>query len=224
MPPDFPMMEGEDVDDDEEQDISDEDNLSVSDQSEEEGEEMDEASDEENENPAASVPAKRSAEQVLSSNKEKVNKVAKVEKALEQTQKSVEKPVEQKKKIKEEPKKEEAAKKPEKKTLPSGLVIEEVKEGQGARAKNGKRVFMRYVGKLTNGKEFDANRNGKPFSFVLGKGEVIKGWDLGIQGMQIGGVRRLTIPAKLAYGPRGAPPDIPSNATLIFDVKLLDVK
>lgn len=111
------------------------------------------------------------------------------------------------------------------KKLPSGLVMEDLKKGDGARAKNGSRVLMRYVGKLaSNGKLFDQNTQGKPFSFVLGKGEVIKGWDIGIQGMQVGGMRRLTIPAALAYGKRGAAPDIPPNATLTFDVKLLEVK
>ena len=83
---------------------------------------------------------------------------------------------------------------------------------------------MRYVGRLTNGKQFDANMTGKPFSFKLGKGEVIAGWDEGIKGMQVGGQRRLTCPPKLAYGKAGAPPDIPSNSTLVFDVKLLEIK
>jgi FK506-binding nuclear protein len=83
---------------------------------------------------------------------------------------------------------------------------------------------MRYIGKLTNGKVFDKNVSGKPFSFLLGRGEVIKGWDLGIAGMKAGGERKLTIPAPLAYGKRGAPPDIPKNATLVFDVKLLSMK
>ena len=123
----------------------------------------------------------------------------------------------------EEEKNNDAAEK--KRTLPSGLIIEDkvIAKG-GARAKNGKRLSMRYVGRLQNNKIFDQNTKGKPFSFILGRGEVIKGWDIGLQGMQVGGTRRLTIPAALAYGKSGAPPDIPSNATLIFDVKLLDVK
>lgn len=68
-----------------------------------------------------------------------------------------------------------------------------------------------------------ANKKGKPFSFSVGKGEVIKGWDIGVQGMSVGGERRLTIPANLAYGSK-SPPGIPSNSTLIFDVKLLAIK
>jgi FK506-binding nuclear protein len=113
---------------------------------------------------------------------------------------------------------------PEKRTLPSGLVIEDRVIGNGPRAKPGKKVAVRYVGKLMNGKVFDSNTKGAPFTFKLGKGEVIKGWDLGVAGMNVGGERKLTIPSKLAYGSRGAPPDIPKNADLVFEVKLLEVK
>ncbi|KAF9412084.1 peptidylprolyl isomerase fpr4, partial [Podila epigama] len=131
---------------------------------------------------------------------------------------------------KEEPKKEapkkEAPKKeePKKTVLANGLVIEDVKVGTGAAAKSGKKIGMRYIGRLTNGKVFDKNTSGQPFHFNLGRGEVIKGWDQGIQGMQLGGERRLTIPPALAYGARGAPPDIPKNATLVFEVKLVTLK
>ncbi|RUP46630.1 hypothetical protein BC936DRAFT_146705 [Jimgerdemannia flammicorona] len=109
-------------------------------------------------------------------------------------------------------------KKPKKQTLPNGLVIEDIKIGTGPKAKAGKKIGMRYIGRLTNGKVFDKNVNGKPFHFNLGKGEVIKGWDIGIAGMQLGGERKLTIPATLAYGSQGSPPDIPKNATLEFEV------
>jgi FK506-binding nuclear protein len=71
---------------------------------------------------------------------------------------------------------------------------------------------------------FDKNISGSPFTFLLGRGEVIKGWDIGVAGMQVGGERKLTIPAPLAYGKQGSPPVIPSNATLIFSVKLLAIK
>lgn len=111
---------------------------------------------------------------------------------------------------------------PSQKTLPSGLVIEDVKVGDGPAAKPGKRLGMRYIGKLTNGKQFDANTGGKPFSFVLGRGEVIAGWDQGLAGMAVGGERRLTIPAKLAYGNQKIP-GIPANSTLKFDVKLVSI-
>lgn len=110
------------------------------------------------------------------------------------------------------------------KTLPNGLIMEDSVIGVGPRAKSGKKVFVRYIGKLQNGKVFDSNTKGAPFSFKLGKGEVIKGWDIGIQGMNVGGSRKLTIPAALAYGASGAAPDIPKNAVLTFEVKLLEVK
>ncbi|KAI9308657.1 hypothetical protein BJ944DRAFT_195594 [Cunninghamella echinulata] len=110
------------------------------------------------------------------------------------------------------------------KKLPNGLIVEDKKIGTGNSAKTGNRVGLRYLGKLTNGKTFDKNTNGKPFRFILGKGEVIRGWDIGITGMKIGGERRLTIPSKLAYGNRGMPPDIPPNSDLVFDVKMVDLK
>ena len=106
----------------------------------------------------------------------------------------------------------------------SGLVIDTVKEGAGAEAKSGGQVTVHYVGTLTNGKKFDSSRDrGEGFSFSLGAGEVIKGWDEGVAGMKIGGVRKLTIPPELAYGARGFPPVIPPNSTLVFEVELLEV-
>ncbi|KAF2821595.1 hypothetical protein CC86DRAFT_358535 [Ophiobolus disseminans] len=105
----------------------------------------------------------------------------------------------------------------------SGVTIDDKKEGKGKAAKKGDRVEMRYIGKLKNGKVFDSNKKGKPFSFKLGVGQVIKGWDVGVAGMTPGGERRLTIPAALAYGKKGAPPDIPANADLIFDIKCISV-
>ncbi|KAJ2522925.1 peptidylprolyl isomerase fpr3 [Coemansia sp. RSA 2049] len=108
--------------------------------------------------------------------------------------------------------------------LQGGVIAEIKQEGTGAGAKKGARVGMHYIGKLTNGKVFDKNVKGKPFWFRLGAGEVIKGWDVGILGMKKGGERRLTIPAAMAYGKRGAPPDIPANATLVFDIRLIDFK
>ncbi|KAJ2850901.1 peptidylprolyl isomerase fpr3 [Coemansia brasiliensis] len=123
-------------------------------------------------------------------------------------------------------KKEQHKEKGEKKTLnlQGGVVAEVKKEGTGNGVKKGARVGMHYIGKLTNGKVFDQNTKGKPLWFRLGAGEVIKGWDVGVAGMKKGGERRLTIPAAMAYGKRGAPPDIPPNATLVFDVRLVDFK
>lgn len=116
------------------------------------------------------------------------------------------------------------AKKGVSKTLPSGLVITDTIVGTGPKAKRGKKISVRYIGKLKNGKVFDSNTKGKPFQFKLGASEVIKGWDVGFEGMQVGGTRKLSIPANMAYGARGAPPAIPPNAQLEFEMKLLEVK
>ncbi|KAF2711280.1 hypothetical protein K504DRAFT_465051 [Pleomassaria siparia CBS 279.74] len=103
-----------------------------------------------------------------------------------------------------------------------GVTVEDKKEGKGRAAKKGDKIEMRYIGKLKNGKQFDSNKKGKPFSFKLGVGEVIKGWDIGVVGMTAGSERRLSIPAKLAYGNK-ALPDIPANSELIFDIKCISV-
>lgn len=104
-----------------------------------------------------------------------------------------------------------------------GVTVDDRKIGSGRVVKNGDSVGVRYIGKLANGKQFDANKKGKPFTFKVGKGQVIKGWDVGIVGMSIGGERRLTIPANLAYGSK-ALPGIPANSQLTFDVKLIEIK
>ncbi|HTN83126.1 MAG TPA: FKBP-type peptidyl-prolyl cis-trans isomerase [Sorangium sp.] len=105
------------------------------------------------------------------------------------------------------------------------LGIEDVKEGTGAEAKPGQTVTVHYVGTLTDGSKFDSSRDrNQGFSFNLGAGQVIKGWDQGVAGMKIGGVRKLTIPPELGYGARGFPPVIPPNSTLLFEVELLSVK
>jgi len=105
------------------------------------------------------------------------------------------------------------------------LLIEDIRVGTGAEAKAGNTVDVHYVGTLTNGSKFDSSRDrGKPFSFPLGAGRVIQGWDQGVAGMKIGGLRKLTIPPHLGYGARGAGGVIPPNATLIFEVELLGVR
>lgn len=104
------------------------------------------------------------------------------------------------------------------------LKIEDMKVGTGAEAKSGKHVTVHYVGTLTNGKKFDSSRDrGTGFDFNLGAGEVIQGWDQGVAGMKVGGLRKLTVPPELGYGARGFPPVIPPNSTLIFEVELLEV-
>ena len=104
------------------------------------------------------------------------------------------------------------------------LQIEDIKVGDGTEATSGKKVTVHYVGTLTSGNKFDSSRDrGKGFSFELGRGQVIKGWDQGVAGIKIGGMRKLTIPPDLAYGERGFPPVIPPGSTLVFEVELLGV-
>jgi FKBP-type peptidyl-prolyl cis-trans isomerase FkpA len=110
-------------------------------------------------------------------------------------------------------------------TTASGLVFEELTVGSGNAATAGQKVSVHYTGWLTNGTKFDSSKDrGEPFVFPLGKGHVIKGWDEGVAGMKVGGKRKLTIPPGLGYGARGAGNVIPANATLVFEVELLDVK
>ncbi|MDO8575048.1 MAG: FKBP-type peptidyl-prolyl cis-trans isomerase [bacterium] len=106
-----------------------------------------------------------------------------------------------------------------------GVKIEILREGAGAEAKNGSAVSVHYTGVLENGTKFDSSVDrGTPFEFTLGAGQVIRGWDIGVEGMKIGEKRKLTIPSPLAYGERGAGGVIPPNAALIFEVELLGVK
>ncbi|MFY0571870.1 FKBP-type peptidyl-prolyl cis-trans isomerase [Archangium lansingense] len=105
------------------------------------------------------------------------------------------------------------------------LKKDDVKVGTGTEAKSGKTVTVHYVGTLTNGSKFDSSRDrGQGFTFRLGAGQVIQGWDMGVDGMKVGGVRKLTIPPELGYGAGGFPPVIPPNSTLVFEVELLDVR
>ena len=109
-------------------------------------------------------------------------------------------------------------------TSPTGLIVEEVVVGNGTTAESGQRVSVHYTGWLTDGTKFDSSKDrDDPFEFPLGAGHVIKGWDEGVQGMKVGGTRKLTIPPALGYGARGAGGVIPPNATLVFEVELLGV-
>jgi peptidylprolyl isomerase len=108
---------------------------------------------------------------------------------------------------------------------PKQLEVKELEEGSGAEAKSGGEVTVQYVGvNYKNGKEFDSSwSRSEPFTFTLGAGEVIPGWDQGVEGMKIGGRRELVIPPELAYGESGAPPAIGPNETLVFVIDLLEV-
>ncbi|KAG4108194.1 hypothetical protein H8356DRAFT_1301156 [Neocallimastix lanati (nom. inval.)] len=240
-------IDDEDMDDDEESDAMDEDedeedyvDEGEEDDDEEEDDDDDDEIDEEEvkklkadakksinkkaEKKAAPVKEEKKSEKKVEKKEEKKTPAKEEKKAEKKTEKKTEKKAEKKAEKKKAEADAETEKTPKKRTLSSGLVIEDITIGTGAKAKSGKRVGVRYIGKLAkNGKVFDQNTKGAVFKFNLGKGEVIKGWDLGVNGMNIGGVRRLTIPSHLAYGVRGAPPDIPPNSTLIFEVKMITV-
>jgi FKBP-type peptidyl-prolyl cis-trans isomerase len=110
-------------------------------------------------------------------------------------------------------------------TTPSGLQIEEIMLGSGATAEAGQNVIVHYTGWLTDGSKFDSSKDrNDPFQFGLGQRQVISGWDEGVAGMKVGGTRKLTIPPALGYGTRGAGGAIPPNATLVFEVELLDIR
>ncbi len=109
-------------------------------------------------------------------------------------------------------------------TNSSGLEYRDLKKGTGAPATRSDIVVVHYTGWLTDGKKFDSSVGGEPFSFKLGAGEVIAGWDEGVTFMMVGGKRKLWIPAALGYGRQGSLPEIPPNADLIFEVELLAIQ
>ena len=110
-------------------------------------------------------------------------------------------------------------------TTPSGLKYEDTKAGTGASPQTGQRVTVHYTGTLLDGTKFDSSRDrGTPFTFVIGTGSVIKGWDEGVATMKVGGKRNLSIPAALAYGSRSPGASIPPNADLLFEVELISVQ
>lgn len=114
---------------------------------------------------------------------------------------------------------------PKEVTVPSGLKYEDLVVGNGALAEDGMTATVHYTGRLVDGTKFDSSLDrGQPFSFQIGAGQVIRGWDEGVRGMRAGGKRKLTIPPDLGYGDRGVRNLIPPGATLIFEVELLGVK
>mmetsp|Transcript_15126 Transcript_15126/g.25908 ORF Transcript_15126/g.25908 Transcript_15126/m.25908 type:complete len:203 (+) Transcript_15126:73-681(+) len=113
---------------------------------------------------------------------------------------------------------------PETITTPSGIMYQDFEVGKGAQPVPGKKVTVHYVGRLQDGKIFDSTMESGPFSFVIGKGQVIKGWDEGLMSMRVGGHRRMWIPSHLAYGKDGAGTVIPPDSDLTFEVELVDVQ
>ena len=110
--------------------------------------------------------------------------------------------------------------------MDNGLIIENIESGDGIEAQDYNKIVVNYTGKLEDGSIFDSSlKKGRdPFTFTLGVGSVIKGWDIGVKGMKVGGKRKLTIPSELGYGDKGAGSVIPPGATLIFEIDLLEVE
>eukprot|EP01134_Creolimax_fragrantissima_P000261 CFRG0261T1 len=210
--------EGESGDDEDEESMDSdmmEELLGESEDEEEESEEDEEPKVTEIKETKSSKAAKRAAEEAI---KQTTKKQKQEEKKAAPTKKEA--PAK-----KEVPKKEQAQKKAKQVKLPGGTIVEDIKVGTGPIAKNGKNIGMHYVGRLaSNNKVFDQNTSGKPFRFRMGLNEVIKGWDQGLQGMQVGGKRVLRIPPSQGYGTRGHPPVIPGNSTLVFECELVYVK
>merc|ERR1711935_278917 len=174
------------------------------------------------ENETTNKPAEEDADLSKSTKKKKKEKKAKGEDSPVKpvTETKTEEVVKTPSKGEEAKKAATPAKTPAKRTLKGGIQLEDLKVGNGPEATDKKMIGMYYEGKLkSNGKVFDSTKTGKPFKLRLGAGEVIKGWDVGIAGMKVGGKRRLTIPPAMAYGKEGAPPDIPANSHLVFEVE-----
>ena len=169
------------------------------------------------------IPLKKSKSPAVKKEEVKANGVAKATEtpkkkgaAAEQAQKT---PVQ-----KEEKKAAQTPKSATKRTIGGGVMVEDLIVGTGPVAKRGRPVSVYYVGRLKqNNKQFDATTGGPGFKFRLGGKEVIKGWDVGVEGMKVGGKRRITCPPHMAYGARGSPPVIPPNSALVFDVTLKNV-
>lgn len=206
--------------------------MSDDDEGEEEEAEDEEDEDEADEDEEVAMPPAKVA---------KIDKAAKVQNGLENGN-AAKKPDGQKKKDKKkekaqantsdpkpnanssQPKVAAAAPKSAPRQLAGGVTVEDLRAGKGPEAKAGRKVSVYYEGRLkSNNKVFDSTKAGDGFKFLLGRGEVIRGWDTGVQGMKVGGKRRIICPPNTAYGPRGQPPTIPGNATLVFDVELRGV-
>jgi FK506-binding nuclear protein len=174
----------------------------------------------------AEEPASKKSKKAKKNEKKEEKKSVQFTKELEQGPTGstlVEKKEDKKAEKKTEKKEKNGDKKFPTKTLLGGVITEDRKVGSGPLAKSGSKVGIRYIGKLKNGSVFDKNTTGKPFTFKLGKGECIKGFDLGVAGMAVGGERRVIIPPKMGYGSQ-ALPGIPANSELTFDIKLISLK
>lgn len=206
----------------------DDDTFNTSDQEEEEDEAVEEEEGGENEwEDAEDSSLSESEDETPQPQQSKINNKGKVNGTPQKQEEQKDKKNKKKKQQQQDKAEKTISPKKEspKKVLQNGLIIEDLKEGQGAPAKSGKFVTVYYEGRLkSNNKVFDSSNKGQGFSFRLGGGEVIKGWDQGLLGMKIGGKRRITCPPNMAYGAKGSPPAIPGNSTLVFEVELKKVR
>ncbi|XP_012280717.1 46 kDa FK506-binding nuclear protein [Orussus abietinus] len=216
-------------DDDDEDDVFDDSK---------DGEDSEDVEDEENENEMADndsdeedESSDNDSDEDEEEKKESEKTVPVTKKQQQQTKKAEKQKLVNGKGVKQEQDKSEknkndqqnAKQEPKKKTIKGGIHVEDLKIGTGVPAQRGKFVSVYYVGRLANGKKFDSTTSGDGFKFRLGKGEVIKGMDLGITGMNVGGKRKITIPPAMGYGAKGSLPLIPANSTLVFEVTLKNV-
>jgi len=220
---------GDEEDDDEDEDDSDyngeaaleginesDDNAEEDDSDDDEDEEDD---SDEDESEDEEVPQPKAKQPKLDKSQKKQNGVPTKENAA-----ATEKKDKKDKKAKKENQQQQQQQQKGERSLTGGVKVEDIRVGNGPEAKTGKRAQVYYEGRLkSNNKVFDSLKQGAGFKFGLGRGEVIKGWDVGVVGMKVGGKRRITCPPHMAYGARGSPPSIPPNSTLVFEVELKSV-
>ncbi|XP_012283362.1 46 kDa FK506-binding nuclear protein [Orussus abietinus] len=188
-------------------DDSDLDELEEEAEDEEDDEEEEDDEDEDEDEDIPPLISKKSKRKHLESSKAEAKvKIAKKDKVKEEVSNDIDNKQESKPKI-----------------IKNGIQVEDLKVGDGLTAQKGKFISIYYVGRLKNGKKFDSTTSGNGFKFRLGKSEVIKGMDIGIAGMKVGGKRRITIPPAMGYGAKGSLPIIPENSTLVFEVELKNV-
>jgi len=209
--------EEEDDDDDDEDDDDEDDDEDDDDDDDDEEEEADSDEEEVEVRPAKQAKLDKTVKQNGLTNGKAPKKEDQKQKNQNQKQQQQQKPEKQELKHKNQQKSTQ-------KQLSGGVIIEDIRVGKGPEAKPGKKVSVYYEGRLkSNNKVFDSTKSGEGFKFNLGRGEVIRGWDIGVNGMKVGSKRRITCPPNVAYGPKGAPPSIPGNATLVFEVELRGV-
>jgi len=213
------VLDLDDADSDDDDDDDDEDDDEDDD---DEDEDEDDSDENEEEDKIAAPPAK--VPKLDKAAKQKQNGLSNGKPSKEQQNKKDQKQNQSQNQSQKKPQNQPEKQKPATKTLSSGVVVEDLRPGKGNEARPGKKVQVYYEGRLkSNNKVFDSTKGGEGFEFILGRGEVIRGWDIGVAGMKIGGKRRITCPPHAAYGAKGSPPVIPSNATLVFDVELRGV-